>query len=52
MKDKEANKKPAAASKASNPFIKMLEDKKRINDAIATNTPLSSLKGIKFVKPL
>ena len=42
------NKKPAKA----NPFIQMIEDKKRIDQAIQNGESLSSLKDIKFVKPL
>ncbi len=41
------NKKPAKP----NPFIQMIEDKKRIDQAIQNGEPLSSLKDIKFVKP-
>jgi hypothetical protein len=35
-----------------NPFVKMIEDKKKITQAIQDGKPLSSLKDIKFVKPL
>ncbi|SMC87528.1 hypothetical protein [Pedobacter africanus] len=35
-----------------NPFIKMIEDKKRIVDAIRAGQDLSKLKDIKFVTPL
>ncbi|PYF68469.1 hypothetical protein B0O44_11256 [Pedobacter nutrimenti] len=35
-----------------NPFIKMIEDKKRISEAIKEGKTLSSLKEIAFVKPL
>jgi len=35
-----------------NPIAKMIEDKKKIRQAIKDNKPLSSLEGINFVKPL
>ena len=35
-----------------NPIAKMIEDKKRIQQALKENKPLSTLKGITFVKPL
>jgi hypothetical protein len=35
-----------------NPFIQMIEDKKRIDQAIQNGEPISALKDIKFVKPL
>jgi len=35
-----------------NPFIQMIEDKKKIEKAIQEGEPLSTLKDIKFVKPL
>lgn len=44
--------KTKAAKKKVNPFIKLMEDQERIADAINNNRPLSSLKDIKFVRPL
>ena len=35
-----------------NPFIKMIEDKKSIDQAVEEGKSLSTLKDIKFVKPL
>ena len=35
-----------------NPFKKLIEDKERIADAVQKNVSLSSLKGIKFVRPI
>jgi hypothetical protein len=35
-----------------NPFIKLIEDKMKIADAVKDGKPLSTLKDIKFVKPL
>lgn len=35
-----------------NPLIKMIEDKKRVINAIREGKDLSKLKGIKFVSPL
>jgi hypothetical protein len=35
-----------------NPFIQMIEDKKKIDKAIEEGQSLSALKDIKFVKPL
>jgi hypothetical protein len=40
------------AKKKGNPFVKLMEDQERIADAIKNNRPLSSLKDIKFVRPL
>jgi hypothetical protein len=40
------------AKKRVNPFIKLMEDQERIADAVNNNRPLSSLKDIKFVRPL
>jgi hypothetical protein len=42
-------KKPKASF--VNPFIQMIEDKKKIDQAIQEGKPLSSLKDINFVKP-
>ncbi|WP_165456437.1 hypothetical protein [Pedobacter kyonggii] len=36
----------------SNPLIKMIEDKKRIVNAIREGKDLSKLKGINFVSPI
>jgi hypothetical protein len=35
-----------------NPFIKAIEEKTMISNAIKAGKPLSDLKGIRFVKPL
>jgi len=35
-----------------NPFIQMIEDKKRIDEAIQNGESLSALKDIRFVTPL
>jgi hypothetical protein len=40
------------AKKKVNPFIKLMEDQKRIADSVNNNQPLSSLKDIKFVRPI
>jgi hypothetical protein len=37
---------------SDNPFIKLAEDKKKITTAIKNGKSLSTLKGIKFVKPI
>ena len=37
---------------SANPLIKMMEDKKRIINAIKSGEDLSTLKGIKIVSPL
>ncbi len=39
-------------SQPVNPFIQMIEDKKRIDRAIEDGKSLFELKDIKFVKPL
>lgn len=39
-------------AKTINPFIQMIEDKKRVNRAVEAGKPLSTLKGIRFVKPI
>ncbi len=39
------------AKKNVNPFIKLMEDQKRIAAAVNNDRPLSSLKDIKFVRP-
>ncbi|WPV00882.1 hypothetical protein SNE26_03770 [Mucilaginibacter sp. cycad4] len=38
--------------KAVNPIVKMIEDKKRIAQAIKNGESLSTLKGIKIVSPV
>jgi hypothetical protein len=40
------------SKKFSNPIIQMIEDKKRIIQAIKNGKSLSTLKGIKIVSPL
>ena len=40
------------AKKKVNPFTKLIKDQERIADAVNNNQPLSSLKDIKFVRPL
>ena len=47
--DKSNNKREKASG---NPFIKALEDKKKITAAVREGKALSSIKGIKFVKPI
>ncbi|WP_162847194.1 hypothetical protein [Mucilaginibacter gracilis] len=37
---------------AENPFIKLITDKEEISKAIQEGKPLSTLKGIRFVKPI
>ena len=37
---------------SGNPFVKVIEDKKKITAAIQQGKDLSTLKGIKFVKPI
>ena len=44
--------KPAKNSKEVNPFIKLIEDKLKISEAIQKEDSLSTLKDIHFVKPL
>jgi len=43
---------PSAIKKRVNPFIKLMKDQERIAKAIENNQPLSSLKDIKFVRPI
>ena len=43
---------PKPANKGVNPFVKLLNDKARIAEAVKNNQPLSSLKDIKFVRPI
>jgi hypothetical protein len=54
--DQVHSKKTISSSKTTkkgvNPFVKLIEDKERIADAVNNNQPLSSLKDIKFVRPL
>jgi hypothetical protein len=38
--------------KMANPFVKLLKDKERIAKAVENGLPLSSLKDIKFVRPV
>ncbi|WP_448698179.1 hypothetical protein ACFGVR_15265 [Mucilaginibacter sp. AW1-3] len=40
------------AEKKANPFTKLMDDKKRIAKAVTNSVALSSLKGIKFVRPI
>ncbi len=40
------------ANKKVNPFVKLTDDQERIIMAVNNNQPLSSLKGIKFVRSL
>ena len=51
-KDVHENAGPVKSMRAANPFIKLIEDKERIARAIRNDEPLSSLKDIKFVRPL
>ena len=46
-----ANCKDVKKSK-QNPLMKMIEDKKRVIDAIRAGNDLSKLKDIKFVSPI
>jgi hypothetical protein len=51
------NIKPLTASKKKksaslNPFIQMIEDKRKIDEAIQEEKALSTLTDIKFVRPL
>jgi hypothetical protein len=48
---KNNTKKPFAKS-SDNPFIKAVEDKKKISATIQEGKSLSTLKDIKFVKPI
>jgi len=50
MKNKKPNSKPRTPRE--NPFVKMLRDKRRIQEAVANGVPLSSLKDIAFVHPV
>ena len=43
---------PKAQKSSFNPFVKALEDKKKIAAAVQRGIDLSTLKGIKFVKPI
>jgi hypothetical protein len=40
------------AQKRINPFLKLMEDMKRIAEAFKNGVPLSSLDGIKFIQPI
>ena len=40
------------AETPENPFIKLIEDKDEISKAVKEGKPLSTLKGIRFVKPV
>jgi len=46
------NTKAGQKKSSTNPFIKLVEDKKKITAAIQSGKSLSSLKEIKFVKPI
>ena len=35
-----------------NPFVKLIKDKERIAKAVENDEPLSSLKDIRFVRPI
>ena len=48
---KAASVKQTACNKV-NPFNKLMDDKNRIIEAIKEGTDLSTLKGIKFVRPI
>ncbi|MDR3693027.1 hypothetical protein [Mucilaginibacter sp.] len=54
--DKAHIEKPVSGNKTAkkkvNPFVKLMKDQERIANAIKNNQPLSSLKDIKFVRPL
>ena len=49
-KKNSSKKKPQMPS--GNPFVQLIEDKKKINETIKNGKSLSTLKGIKFVKPI
>jgi hypothetical protein len=49
-KKNSSKKKPQKPS--GNPFVQLVEDKKKINETIKNGKSLSTLKGIKFVKPI
>jgi hypothetical protein len=49
--EKKSSDKTSCAS-YSNPIIQMIEDKKRIVNAIKNRESLSNLKGVKIVSPL
>jgi hypothetical protein len=38
--------------KMVNPFVKLIKDKERIAKAVENDQPLSTLKDIKFVRPI
>ncbi len=52
MSSAKKNTKNGQKKSSQNPFIKLIEDKKKITAAIQGGKSLSSLKGIKFVKPM
>ncbi|QTE46251.1 hypothetical protein [Mucilaginibacter rubeus] len=49
--DKSSDKNQSTSKKV-NPFKKLLEDKDRIANAVDNDQSLSTLKDIKFVRPL
>lgn len=49
---KKDNSKKKQGKSSGNPFIQLIKDKKKINAAIQSGKSLSTLKGIKFVKPI
>jgi len=51
MESKKTHKKPQT-KKTESPFVKILKDKRRIQEAIVNGVPLSSLSDIKFVHPI
>jgi hypothetical protein len=51
MKNEKGHTTPTS-EKPYNLFRQILEDQRRIEEAISNGVPLSSLKGIKFVNPL
>jgi hypothetical protein len=52
VKSKKTHIIPGKKNSTGNPIAKIIEDKKRITEAIKNKKPLSTLNGIKFVKPI
>lgn len=49
---KTKNTKIGQKQSSDNPFIKLIEDKKKINAAIKSGKSLSKIKGVKFAKTI
>lgn len=52
MKNISNNKSKKEKGSSANPFVKMIEDKKRIVEAIRKGEDMSRLKDIKFAFPI